>query len=206
MRRRNRFVEQLLELPWWTSLCVAALVFVCVTYVIPAVMPTGGAGSSMADGLRKTGWIFSLPFVVAAASSATRQWLQRQLLEQEKRLDSIRELSWQAFETLIGEAFRRQGYSVTQHGGAAPGGSIDFVVEKAGRKSVVQCRQWQARQVDVTLVRELHGSMTAEGADEAILVTCGDYAGDARAFARGKPIRLINRELLLGMIRSVQKR
>ena len=202
--RKNRFFEQLLDLPWWISVCIAALVFVSATYALPAVIPAGRGISSVADGLSKTGWIFSLPFLVAAASSAVRQWLQGRLLDQQKGLDSIRELSWQEFETLIGEAFRRQGYSVTEHGGAAPDGGIDLILMKDVRKTVVQCKRWQTRQVGVTLVRELYGVMTAEGASEAILVTCGEYTEDAAKFAAGKPIRLIHGETPLEMIRSVQ--
>jgi restriction system protein len=206
MRRRNRFIEQLVELPWWASLGLAALVFVGVTYGLPAVIPGGGGSGSVAEGFSRYGWIFALPFAAAAAGSAVRQWLRRQLLEQQKNLDAIRALPWEEFETLIGEAFRRQGYSVTQHGGAAPHESIDLVLQKAGSKSVVQCKRWQAREVDVTVLRELYGAMTAEGANEAILVTCGEYTLDAGKFAAGKPIRLIHGEALIEMVRSVQAR
>lgn len=62
------------------------------------------------------------------------------------------------------------------------------------------------RQVGVTLVRELYGVMTAEGATDAILVTCGEYTDDAREFAAGKPTRLIHGETLVEIIRSVQPR
>ena len=44
----------------------------------------------------------------------------------------------------------------------------------------------------VALVRELYGAMTAEQADEAILASSGQYTADARAFADGKPIRLVD--------------
>ncbi len=203
MRKRNRFLEQLIDLPWWVSLIVAALVFVGATYAFTTAIPTGKGVSPAADA-PKAGFMLSLPFLLIAVASAVRQWLLGRLLDQQKSLDSIRELSWQEFETLIGEAFRRQGYSVTQRGGAAPDGGIDLVLQKAGSKSVVQCKRWQARQVDVPLVRELYGVMTAEGANEAILVTCGEYTEDASQFAAGKPIRLIHGETLLEMIRSVQ--
>ena len=57
----------------------------------------------------------------------------------------------------------------------------------------------------VDLVRELHGAMTAEGAKEAILVSCGEYTGEAHRFAHGKPIRLINGEALLEMVGSASR-
>jgi restriction system protein len=202
MRKRNRYLERLIDLPWWVSLIVAALVFVGATYAF-TVIPTGKGVSPVADA-PKAGFMLSLPFLLIAVASAVRHWLQRQLLDQQRNLDSIRDLSWQEFETLIGEAFRRQGYSVTQHGGVVPDGGIDLVLQKAGSISLVQCKRWQARQVDITLVRELYDVMTAEGANEAIVVTCGEYTEDAREFATGKPIHLIHGERLLEMIRSVQ--
>jgi restriction system protein len=205
MRKGDRLFDQLLDLPWWISLCVAALVFVVATYVLPAVMPTGKTASSVADQLSRTGWIFSFPFLVAAAASGVRQRLRKRILEQQKNLDSIRELSWQEFEALVGEAFRRQGYSVTQHGGTAPDGGIDLVILKAGAKAVVQCKRWRERHIGEAPVRELYGVMTAEGANEAIFVTCGQYTGEARRFADGKPIRLVNGEMLLDIVRSVQQ-
>jgi restriction system protein len=72
-------------------------------------------------------------------------------------------------------------------------------------KAVVQCKRWQTKQVSVMLVRELYGVMTAERADEAVFVSSGDYTAEARAFADGKPIRLIEGKTVLGMIQSVQK-
>jgi restriction system protein len=53
-------------------------------------------------------------------------------------------------------------------------------------------------------VRELFGVMTAEGADAAIFITSGQYTGDARRFAGGKPIELIERDGFLDLVRQFQ--
>ena len=133
-----------------------------------------------------------------------RRYIRRRLLEQQSDLDSIRALRWQEFEQLVGEAFRRQGYRVTERGGAAPDGGVDLVLLKDGRKTVVQCKRWKTKQVGVALVRELYGAMTAEGSDEAIFASSGEYTADARAFANGKPIRLIDGTKLAELIHAVQ--
>jgi len=199
MPRKNRLIDGLLGLPWPVNLGIAAAVFLCASYLVPAFVP------ALAGELSVTGWIFSIPFLVAAAAAGARQWLRSRLLEQQRGLDTIRALTWQEFEALVGEAFRRQGYSVTRHGGAAPDGGIDLVLEKAAARTIVQCKRWQERQVGVDLVRDLHGVMTAEGANEAILVSCGEYTGEAHRFAHGKPIRLINGEALLEMVGSASR-
>jgi len=58
--------------------------------------------------------------------------------------------------------------------------------------------------VGVALVRELFGAMTAEQADEALFASSGEYTPDARAFANGKPIRLIDGIELAELISAVQ--
>ena len=65
--------------------------------------------------------------IFVAAISAFNAWRKGQLLDGQKGLETIRSISWQEFEELIGEAYRRKGYSVTETGGGgADGGLILF--------------------------------------------------------------------------------
>jgi restriction system protein len=50
----------------------------------------------------------------------------------------------------------------------------------------------------------MFGLMTAEHADETIIVTSGKFTRDAQDFATGKPIRLIDGSQLLALVQSVQ--
>jgi restriction system protein len=50
----------------------------------------------------------------------------------------------------------------------------------------------------------LFGIMTAEHADEAVVVTSGRFTSEARAFAKGKPISLVDGPQLLDLVKSVQ--
>jgi restriction system protein len=50
----------------------------------------------------------------------------------------------------------------------------------------------------------MFGLLTAERADEAIIVTTGKFTRDAQAFAAGKPLRLIDGPQLLALVQSVQ--
>ena len=199
MPRKNRLIDGLIGLPWWMSLAIAAVVFLCATRLVPALVP------AMADQLAVMGWIFAVPFFLAAVASGMQQWLRSRLLDQQRGLAAIRALTGPEFVSRVGEAFRRQGYSVAEQGGAAPDGGFDLVLEKAGARVLVRCKHWQAQQIGVELVRELHDVMTAEGASEGILVTCGEYTGDARRFADGKPMRLVNGEALLEILKSASR-
>ena len=80
--RRRRIADRLLELPWWANLAIAAAVAVAAMYGIPAIMPSGGAWVRAKQELPKLGWIFSFPFLIAAAASAVRHWLERRIREQ----------------------------------------------------------------------------------------------------------------------------
>ena len=73
-------------------------------------------------------------------------------------------ITWQQFELVIGEWFRTQGYNVKEYGGAGPDGGIDLVLSKGNETFLVQCKQWRAIKVGVTVVRELYGVMAARGA------------------------------------------
>lgn len=114
-------------------------------------------------------------------------------------------MSWQSFEKLVGELYRRQGYSVEERGGEDADGGIDLVLRQSNEIILVQCKQWRTRQVGVATVRELYGVMASEGVSRGILVTCGQFTPDAKAFAKGKHLELVDGAMLLEQISQVQK-
>ena len=97
-------------------------------------------------------------------------------------------MSWREFEMLVGEAFRLQGYSVTETGGGEPDGGIDLTLTKGTEKFLVQCKQWKAYKVSVDVVRELYGVMAAKDAAGGFVVTSGRFTDDARKFAEGRNV------------------
>jgi restriction system protein len=94
---------------------------------------------------------------------------------------------------------------VEETGGGGPDGGVDLKLFRNGRTTVVQCKHWKTWKVNVKPVRELFGVMTAEGADAAIFIASGDYTADARRFADGKPIELIDRGGFLALVRQFQR-
>lgn len=65
-------------------------------------------------------------------------------------------MNWFEFELLIGEAFRRQGYTVSETNTGADGG-IDLILNRNGETHLVQCKHWKASKVSVQVVREFYG-------------------------------------------------
>lgn len=75
---------------------------------------------------------------------------------------------------------------------------------KDGRKTIVQCKRWNAFKVNVSMVREAYGVMVAEGAEKCIFVASGKYTRDAKLFAIGKPIQLIEGKELVELIQGIK--
>ena len=174
-------------------------------YVVPALTFGNPLLGMLAGGLKAASPV-ALLLAMLAPMAYLRQFSRRRLVDTQIDLDSIRAMSWKDFELLVGEGFRRLGYLVEERGGAAPDGGVDLVLRKGCATTLVQCKQWRAKQVGVSTVRELYGVMIAEKADDALLVSCGTFTPDTVAFAHGKPIGLLDGQALLELVKVVQNK
>jgi restriction system protein len=166
-----------------------------------------GLGKAAASGIfSPLGWMLLLGCWIAALTSFLGRAKRRDRLDGVTGTQSLRGMNWREFEMLAGEAFRRQGYEVKENGLGGADGGIDLILRAGGKTILVQCKQWRNQRVDVKTVREMFGVLVHERADALKIVALGDYTPDARRFARGKPIELIDGTALLGMTRSVQRR
>jgi restriction system protein len=111
-------------------------------------------------------------------------------------------MSWREFERVVGEAFRRRGFTVTGFGGGGSGGGVDLGLAKNGERFLVQCKHWRKLEVGVTVIRELQGIITALGAHGGYVVTGGCFTPPARDLANSCRISLIDgaslQELIAG--------
>jgi restriction system protein len=186
-RRKHSWADDLVLAPWWISLVLATIAYVVLGKVMPMlVLPV----------------CFLL--ISIAVISALRTLRNRLMLDRHTGLDSLRDLPWKRFEDLLGEAYRRQGYQVTERLGGGADGGVDLVLRRNGKVTLVQCKRWRGKPVRVQTVRELFGVMVDRRADSAKLVATAKFTPDAIAFARGKPIQLVDSDALLELIRGVQ--
>ncbi len=81
-----------------------------------------------------------------------------------------------------------------------------LLLTKDGEKYLVQCKQWKAYKVGVTTIRELYGVMAARGVAGGFVVTSGVYTQEAKSFAEGRNIDLIDGSELTAMIKKIQHR
>ena len=203
-RRREGFLVLLTEAPWWVSVVIAAIVYGGMRWIAPSIEFKNQMLKSIGAAMPQAAWVFGLLFLFPALVSFLKRKQRQKLLDSRRNIDSMRDLPWKEFELLIGEAFRRQGYTVEERGGGGADGGVDLMLRKGGERILVQCKHWKSRQVGVNVVRELYGVMVHEKAAKAIVAISGEFTEEAKSFARGKPLELINGPELFRLISSVQ--
>lgn len=217
--RKTSPAEDLLELvallPAWAGIAIAAITYFWLHSIASQPAPaapvqTAQVGEYVTSTLWKTlayygQFIIPLICLGGAALSAWRRKQREALLvnaAKSEAASALDDISWQEFEMLVGEAFRRQGYQVMENGGSRPDGGIDLILRKEDELFLVQCKQWKAFRVGVDVVRELYGVMAAKGAAGGYVVTSGLFTEAAIRFAKGRNLKLIDGRILMGWIRQ----
>jgi restriction system protein len=205
------------KLTWKLGVGLALIAFVALHLIAQQSRPTSGITDLQALGavvLRQYVHAFAtlLQFIVpagfltGAAVSFIKHARSKELIDS-VRAPSGREvssLSWQEFERLVGEGFRQRGFQVTERGRAGPDGGVDLALARGHERFLVQCKQWRAQQVGVSVVRELYGVMAAERVAGGYVVTSGSFTKDAKEFSAGRNIELIDGKGLSALLRDGQ--
>jgi restriction system protein len=122
--------------------------------------------------------------------------------------DNLAVMEWDAFEHLVGELFEKEfgqngaEVKVTRASRDRGVDAIAFDPDPIrGGKFVIQAKRYTST-VDVSAVRDLFGTINAEGANKGILVTTSHFGPEAYEFAKGKPITLLNGSNLLHLLQK----
>jgi restriction system protein len=220
VRRKDSVLDDLLGiakiLPWWVDVAIALITYfglheVASNEVTLAIQP-GKMGEFLGAQMTKTfatlgqyllPFVFSLGAVLSFLGRKKREHLLSETKQRGKQ-NALLNMSWREFEMLVGEVFRQRGFTVVEMGGNGADGGIDLVLKKNGETHLVQCKQWKAYKVGVEIVRELYGVMAAKGAVSGYVVTSGVYTNEAKAFASGRNIELVDGGKLALMIQGVK--
>ncbi|SJZ44306.1 restriction system protein [Trichlorobacter thiogenes] len=220
-KRTSPFEDMILivsKLPWWAGLALS-LVSYMVLHAIASrpVMPSAATPGQMGDAVAKSlfttmamfgQFVLPIAFGFGALLSGISALRQKKLYDNvatRPGVAALNEMSWADFERLVSEYYRRNGFQVTREGGNGPDGGIDLVLRQKSETYLVQCKQWKAYKVGVQPVREFYGVMTARGVAGGYFVTSGEYTGEAKTFAYGLNITLIDGRKLREMIDVASK-
>jgi len=203
------------SLPWWLDAAIAGGSLIALRHVAEATSTAAGTQSVDAGRLLSTTiwstlamvgqFIVPLVFLLGAVASIHGRARRRELVVKAASPTgsaSTDAMSWQEFELVVGEVFRRRGYKVEERGGRGPDGGVDLIARRGSESVLVQCKQWRSKQVGVAVVRELLGSMTALGSTAGSVVTSGRFTAEARRFAADQGIDLIDGEALRSLART----
>lgn len=205
-------VELVARFPWWVGVLLAIASYVVLHEVANTKPPPiNGMGQlsemvtrSFVAGLAHVGqYLLPFVFLLGAVMSVLQRRRAGQLHSDAlNRSDGIAQMNWREFEVLVAEHFRRQGFSVNETGGGGPDGGVDVLIRRGSDRYLVQCKHWRARRVGVEPVRELYGLMAAQRMAGGFVVTSGDFTDEARRFANGREVELINGRALQRNLRA----
>lgn len=219
-RRKQSFFDSLIalasKLPWWLGVALAVAAYVglhgIATNGVALDSLPGKAGvllgTEVFNSLVFLGQ-YGVPLVllVGAAMSAYGR-TRRHALNGPTTIGpgqgALGSMSWQQFEFMVSEAFRRRGYSVVKKGQGGAGGIFDLVLKKNGEIFLVHCKQWRAVKVGVNTLHELYKMMADKGATGGFAVTSGVFTDEARALAKAGNIELMDGKVLNGLVRKVR--
>lgn len=198
----NAVFELSIVMPVWANALLAVGSFVGLRIIGGAELPVNQPGT-LTDMLGYVGRvlahygqffvpaIFTVGGCLGAWKRSSRARLFNQVAGSANVSGSVRDLSWDDFERLTAEAFARLGYASHETRKGRDGG-IDCVLRKDGKLYLAQCKHWKSGKVGVQVVRELNGVVAAKGAAGGFVVCSGEFTADAKDFARGTTIELVD--------------
>ena len=207
-RKNEDLLFVLTLLPWWVSAAIAVVAFLCIAYVFPSVSiesPLWAFLIPLQSMATYFGTLVAVVFLLPAALSYIDRTRKKRLLDRQQNFESVRDLPWRQFEELVAEAFRRDGFKVTENAHVGADGGVDIRLRKGGELYLVQCKNWRKQSVGVATVREMFGVLAAESAQRILIVCSGTFTADAVRFAEGKPIDLVDGDKLGAMIARVRR-
>jgi restriction system protein len=203
------------KVPWWLGTSLAAGAYLVLHHYATADLGfTFAFGTEPESTRQQLGKMFAqlmqylvpLALGLGAILSLMRQYRRQRPVKARTSLAkrTLGQMSWQDFELATAEAFRGQGYAVELQGGGSADGGIDLILKRDNERYLVQCKHWRANNVGVPIIRELYGVMAAEGIAGGFVVTSGGFTRQARDFASGREIELIDGKQLMGMLRKLR--
>jgi restriction system protein len=139
--------------------------------------------------------------LVLAAAVAIRLvfWLRFELRVRRAGLAQIDRMSGSDFDHRLAVLFDRLGNRAQVVGSGAGDFGADLVLEKDGRRTVVQAKRWNGT-VGAAAVREIAAARSYYRADAAMVVTTSRFSQEARLLARVNGVSLWDRDDLIAVL------
>jgi HJR/Mrr/RecB family endonuclease len=114
----------------------------------------------------------------------------------------LRRMHPATFESLVCELFSKQGYLVKQTSYGSDHGA-DGILTKDGEITIMQAKLFSpGNSVGEPVLRDVVGAMAKFEAKKGVVVTTGKFTRAARTWAKGMPVRLIEEDELIALLRK----
>lgn len=119
---------------------------------------------------------------------------------------AVHSLTTEEFELLVALIYQRQGYRVSMSDALSGGKGGDFILARKSERILVQCKkQSQDHRIPVDRVRELQEAMLTANLTRGMYVASCGFSWDARNFAKGNNITVINARTLDALLTAARE-
>jgi hypothetical protein len=158
-------------------------------------------------------WVNANIYGTLFAGSLILVWLLVQLQARDRRhlLDwtsDLRLLDGEEFEWLVGELYRREGWTVIERGRQdAPDGNVDLEIRRAGERRLVQCKRWTVLWVGVDEIRRFLGTLSADKLPPSAgaFVTLSRFTEQAVELAKKSGLEIVDNRDLFERVEKVRQ-
>ena len=204
-RRNSSFLDDVIAAPWPVGVVLAVFSYVGLKFLLPVIAIQNPFLKAFAAFVPTLAPILAFLFLACAALSAFNAMRKGALFNRQTGINSIRLIGWHEFEELLGESYRQKGFAVKEPGGGGADGGVDLEIKKDGKTFFVQCKHWREDKVGVKIIRELYGVVAARGAAGGIVISSGTFTQEARDFAQGRQLELVDGNGLVRIITEVKE-
>ena len=171
----NSLFAILLRSRWWISMALAAVWSLLAAAFVP-------------EPYKLVGILGSLPFWALGVVAFLRQMNLPTAAQQQALLSDAASKNWGEFANHLEHAWQVEGYTVQRTKDAA----ADFILQRAGKTTLVSAKRWKAGTHGVEPLRALHQAMQAHNAQECAYVCLAPLQDTAQRFADEQHIAVLS--------------
>lgn len=205
MRKDLNIFDFLAQIPWWLCVTLSASFYLLLQYGIPYFE---NQGSLVNEAHISLGPVFApvvaLAFLAPVTFSFLKSSRKKKLHDLREEIKSIQELSWQQFNEQVSEAYGNAGYLILENDPFTSDPSFDLVMRKSANLYLLQSRYWRNRKLGLREVKKLFSLMHEKQASGIFLLTTGIFTKEARRYAIGRPINLVDGIELMELLDSIK--
>jgi restriction system protein len=206
MRKDLNIFDFLAQIPWWVSVTLSASFYLLFQYVIPYFENQSALVNEVHVSLGPVfAPVVALAFLAPVTFSFLKSNRKKKFHDMKEEIKLIQELSWPQLNEQVAVAYRHAGYLILGNDPFTSDQSVDLVMRKSANLYLLQSRYWRNRKLGLREVKNLFFLMHEKQASGIFLLTTGIFTKEARRYAVGRPINLIDGIQLVELLDNIKK-